>query len=147
MARFETQRLGTVDYEENAVVHFPAGLPAFDTDTRFVLIERPEMAPVIFLQSLIHPELCFFSVPAVYVDRGFRLQAPAEELEAIGGDGDLLCLALLTLREDRPPTANLMAPVVIHRGARLGRQIIQYDSGYQFEHPLREDPDKKEEPC
>ena len=35
-----------------------------------------------------------------------------------------------------PATANLMAPVVIHRRTRRARQIIQYDSEYHFEHPL-----------
>lgn len=137
MAFLETPRFGTVEYGEDAVVEFAEGLPAFEADTRFVLIEPPDTAPVVFLQSLVHPELCFTTVPAVCVDREFRLRAVEGDLEMIGGLAeDLLCLAILTLREDRPATANLMAPVVIHRRTRKARQVIQYDSGYLFEHPL-----------
>ncbi len=137
MAFLETPRFGKVEYGEEAVVEFTEGLPAFETDTRFVLIEPPETAPVVFLQSLVHPELCFTTAPAVCIDKGFRLKAAEADLEGIGGSApDLLCLVILTLREDRVPTANLMAPVVIHRRTRRARQVIQYDSGYLFEHPL-----------
>jgi flagellar assembly factor FliW len=55
---------------------------------------------------------------------------------------DLLCLVILTISGDRPPTANLMAPVVIHRKTRRARQVIQFESGYSFEHvlnPVKED--------
>jgi flagellar assembly factor FliW len=137
MAFLETPRFGKVEYGEEAVVEFAEGLPAFETDTLFVLIEPPETSPVVFLQSLVHPELCFTTAPAVCIDKGFRLKAMDADLEPIGGAAaDLLCLAILTLREGRPPTANLMAPVVIHRRTRKARQVIQYDSGYLFEHPL-----------
>lgn len=136
MAIIETPRFGRVEYNEDAVVEFEEGLPAFEQDTRFVLIERAETYPVVFLQSLVHPELCFTTVPAVCIDAQFRLQAAPEDLALVGGMAeDLLCLAILTLREDRP-TANMMAPVVIHRRTRKARQMIQYDSGYLFEHPL-----------
>ncbi|MBL8175154.1 MAG: flagellar assembly protein FliW [Bryobacterales bacterium] len=137
MAFLETPRFGKVEYGEEAVVEFAEGLPAFEADTKFVLIEPPETSPVVFLQSLVHVELCFTTVPAVCVDKGFQLKAAEADLEAIGGmSPDLLCLAILTLREDRTPTANLMAPVVIHRRTRQARQVIQYDSGYLFEHPI-----------
>lgn len=137
MAFLETPRFGKVEYGEEAVVEFAEGLPAFETDTRFVLIEPPETSPVVFLQSLVHPELCFTTAPAVCIDKEFQLKVTDAELEPIGGAAaDLLCLAILTLREGRPPTANLMAPVVIHRRTRKARQVIQYDSGYSFEHPL-----------
>ena len=137
MAFLHTRRFGKVEYGDDAVVEFAEGLPAFEADTRFVLIEPPETAPVVFLQSIVHPELCFTTAPAVCIDHNFRLKAAETDLEPIGGPtGDLLCLAILTLRDGHPPTANLMAPVVIHRRTRRGRQVIQYDSGYQFEHPL-----------
>ena len=137
MPILDTPRFGMVEYGEDSIVEFAEGLPAFESDTRFVLIERPETAPLMFLQSLVHAELCFTAVPAVCVDPEFRLQPMEGDLDAIGGvTEDLLCLAVLTLGENRPATANLMAPVVIHRRTRKARQVIQYDSGYRFEHPL-----------
>lgn len=137
MAQIVTPHFGVVDYDDNSVIRFPEGIPAFDADTAFVLIERAESAPVLFLQSLVHPELCFYTIPAPLLVPGFTLRAPPADLEALGGDGpELLALVLLTVRQEAPPTANLMAPVVVHRRTRLGRQIIQYDSEYSFEHPI-----------
>lgn len=139
----DTRQFGLVEYNDDAVVEFPHGLPAFETDTRFIVIEKPEIAPVIFLQSLIHPELCFLTLPIEAVDAHYRLEVPPEEARILtaGSDGaiaseDLLTLAIVTLREDGPPTANLMAPVVIYRKTRRGHQVIQPDATYSFEHPL-----------
>jgi flagellar assembly factor FliW len=146
MPRIETSHLGTVEYNDEDVLDFPEGLPAFVHDTRFVLVERSESAPLIFMQSLVSLELCFLTAPVVTVDANYTLRTPLEELAPIGVDevrlDDLLCLVILTIPGDRPPTANLMAPVVIHRKTRLARQVIQYESGYSFQHvlnPVKED--------
>lgn len=139
MGQFHTRQLGTVEYEPDSVLEFPGGLPAFDDERQFVLIEKPESAPVIFLQSLSNPDLCFCTVPVQCVDADYRLNVSEEELKALGsqdGTEGLLTLTILTLREDHAPTANLMAPVVIDRKTRRARQVIQYDSGYEFEKPL-----------
>ena len=140
MPRIETSHLGTIEYDDEAVLDFPEGLPAFTEETQFVLVERNELAPLIFMQSLTHLELCFLTAPVVSIDANYTLTTPIEELSPIGVEevhlDDLLCLAILTIPENRPPTANLMAPVVINRKTRLARQVIQYESGYSFEHPL-----------
>jgi flagellar assembly factor FliW len=78
-------------------------------------------------------------VPAQCIDAAYDLKVGEEELVSLGsesGTEGLLTLAILTLREDHAPTANLMAPVVIDRKTRRARQVIQYDSGYDFEKPL-----------
>jgi flagellar assembly factor FliW len=144
MSEYWTRQFGTVEYGEEAVIEFPDGLPAFESDTRFVLLERPETGPVQFLQSLVHAELCFLALPVAFIDGEYRLKLGAEDRAALGirpGEESLeterlLCLAILTVREQEPPTANLMAPVVIHRQNRRGRQVIQYDSQYSFEQLL-----------
>lgn len=141
MALIETPQLGTVDYSEEAIVEFPEGLPAFENQTRFVLVERSETAPILFLQSLDNAELCFLTVPVEAIQPNYELTSPMEDLRDLGIDAstrneDVLCLAILTARPDRMPTANLMAPVVIHRHTRRARQVIQTGSEYSFEHPL-----------
>lgn len=142
MPQFSTRQFGAVEYRDDAVIEFTEGLPAFEDARRFVLIEPAEMAPVLFMQSLDRGELCFLSVPAVCLDPEYRLNVAAEELAALGfadalvTQDDMLCLSILTAREGTPPTANLMAPVVIHRRTRQARQLIQLDNRYAFEHPL-----------
>ena len=144
MGRCETSQFGVIEYDEAAIVHFPAGLPAFEKETRFLLIEQSESAPVVFLQSLATPRLLFLALPARFVDPGFRLELVPEEREALGIGAErelvegeeLVSLAILTVREGEAVTANLLAPVVIAARTRRAMQIIQPDSGYTVNQPL-----------
>ncbi|MBL8215528.1 MAG: flagellar assembly protein FliW [Bryobacterales bacterium] len=141
MASFATRQFGPVQYDDDAVVEFAGGLPAFERDTRFLLIERKELAPILFLQSLVNPDLCFATLPVDSLLPDYQLYVPFEELAdlEIGPEtptSDLLCLAILTTPANAPATANLKAPVLIHRRLRRGRQIIQVESPYSFAHTL-----------
>jgi flagellar assembly factor FliW len=145
MNRCHTKEFGDLEYDDSAVVHFPAGLPAFENEKRFLLIERAETAPVVFLQSLATANLLFLALPARFIDPNFRLDLLAEERETLGlapepgplveGE-DLISLAILTVREGEPVTANLLAPVVIGARSRRAVQIVQPESGYQVDHPV-----------
>jgi flagellar assembly factor FliW len=144
MAQILTRQFGLLEFEASAVVEFPAGLPGFEDQTRFVLVERPAVAPVVFLQSLGLPQLCFLAVPIAEVDPAYNLAMTPEDLRQLGLDdqrqppqGDeLVCLALLSAAEDGPLTANLLAPVVINLRARLAVQAVRMDSRYSHLHPL-----------
>jgi flagellar assembly factor FliW len=139
MERTGTKYFGDVSYEPDEGVTFPRGLPGFEEETRFLTLEREASRPLVFLQSLRRPDLCFLSISASTLVPGYELSLDPEDARLLGwtGDcGDLVCLALLCLPPDGPPTANLLAPVVIHRGTRQAVQAIQTGSGYSHEHPL-----------
>lgn len=127
-----TKYHGEIEYSEDAVVHFPRGLVGFEAETRFLLIELPAMRPLVFLQSLSTPRLCFLTLPVFVVHRGYRIELSPEELEELElpagrqpriGD-EVMCLALLTVQENRPATANLLAPVTINQRTRKALQTI-----------------------
>lgn len=150
MAQFHTSHFGVVDFSEEAVIHFPEGLPGFEQETRFLTVEPEPSKPVIFLQSLARAELTFVTVPIHTIDPHYRLRLSPEDRRTLGlvGDAapvdeDLLCLAIVCLREDGPSTANLLGPLVIHRHTRRAVQAIRDDAVYSAEHPLG----TPEEPC
>jgi flagellar assembly factor FliW len=138
MPSFDTVRFGSISYEEEAVIEFPAGLPAFEEERRFVLIEPPATAPVVFLQSLSRPDLSFITLPAQTIDSDYALCGATEDLKLIGleAGADAVCLAIVTVPEDGAATANLLAPVVINPRTRRAVQVIQIDSGYSHQHVL-----------
>ncbi len=144
MPILKTKNFGPIEYEAEDVIEFPRGLPAFEEEKRFLLIEGPAEKPVVFLQSLQREDLAFICLPVRAVVPDYRLSASPEDLEELGwkGDGEvepggeLLCLAIVTVREGKPPTANLMAPVVINPGTRRGIQAIQTEAEYSHRHPL-----------
>ncbi|MGH9673645.1 MAG: flagellar assembly protein FliW, partial [Bryobacteraceae bacterium] len=130
MPQVATLHFGAVDYEDRNVIEFPLGLPGFDDESRFLMLEREETAPVIFLQSLRTTDLAFLTLPAAMVYPDYELAATPEDIEALGLPAapelgrDFLCLAILTLTDSGPAAANLKAPIVVNLHTRQAWQII-----------------------
>lgn len=125
---------------------FPAGLPAFEQERRFRLVARPEFSPLVLLESTARPDLRFVCAPAAVLEAGYVPETSEDDealLECGPGDaaaGRLLCLAILTFAEAGPPTANLMAPVLLNPAAGRGVQSIQSTADYSCCHPVRGGP-------
>jgi len=143
MPLLETKSFGRISYEMGAAIEFPQGLPGFESRRRFVAIEFADTAPLVFLQSTEEPGLCFITLPVLVVDPDYRLEMPAEDLEMAGlapdrkprlGE-DVICLAVLSLRETGP-TANLLAPVVVNLHNRKAVQSVSTVTGYSHQHAI-----------
>lgn len=138
MPEILTRQFGAIQYEETSVIEFPAGIPGFETRTRFVLIERPAPAPVIFLQSIDSPELCFCVAPVGAIDPDYQLSMTEEDQRLLSATADTLCLAILSSNQSGRWTANLLAPVIIDLAARRAVQAVRADARYSHQHPLGE---------
>ena len=146
--RCDTRYFGPVDYDEQSVMLFPEGIPAFEQEQRFLALRQPINEPLVFLQSLANPNLCFATLPALSACPGYQLSMAPEDLDALRLETgrqpvigrDVLCLAILSLEENAPPTVNLLAPIVVNLHTLCGRQAIQTDSPYSHREvlPLRE---------
>ena len=146
MPTMHSAQLGTIEYPEEHVLHFPVGLPAFEDETRFLPVERPGMEPIVFLQSLQRHDLAFPTLPVKALDPSFELALTEDELAwLMGGEGsgadaipsseDLIALAIVTVTPEGI-TANMRAPVVVNQRTKLGIQAIQADSNYSLQHPV-----------
>jgi flagellar assembly factor FliW len=142
MPNVETTNFGRISFEEGSALEFPRGLPGFDHCRGFVVLQFPQSDPLIFLQSLEDPGLCFITMPVLAVEPRYRLEVNAEDLELIGLRGsspkigeNVLCLAVLSLREEGP-TANLLAPVVVNLRTGRSVQAVAAESGYSHQHAL-----------
>lgn len=144
MPDFDTKHFGRLQYREEDVLKFAGGLPGFEQERRFLPVSLPNAAPLVMLQSLATPELCFITAPVFDIDPQFRLGMSQEDLRAIGlPEGrepvigaDVLCLVVVTLAEGQSPTANLLAPLVVNAATRQGVQAILADSGYSHQYVL-----------
>ncbi len=140
MLSCETKYFGVLPYEPSAVLEFPEGLPAFEDEHRFILIDRQDLKPLVFLQSLDSPGLCFLTVPVGVVAADYSLEL-AEENTALSVPRkpeigkDVACLVIVTLRPTGP-TANLLAPVVIDLKNLRAIQAVMPGSSYSIQHPL-----------
>ena len=144
MPTARSQQFGDLQYDESEAITFPSGLPAFESERNFVLVTTPSTKPLVFLQSLERPDLCFVTLPLLTVDPGYQLSVSAEDLRVLGLTEvfspsrqpqigpEITCLAIMSLTDSRP-TANLLAPVVIGNSSRKAVQAIRADSLYSHE--------------
>jgi flagellar assembly factor FliW len=142
MPTFHTKNFGLIEYENASAFEFPRGVPGFEERRRFLPLTQESSAPLVYLQSLEDPGLCFITLPVLAVDPAYRLQMTDEDLECIGLPrgrapkfGDVLCLTVVFVKE-HGPTANLLAPIVINLANHRAVQAIAPNSHYSYEHAL-----------
>jgi flagellar assembly factor FliW len=130
---FTVQRFGaaeTIHVAPSDVIEFPDGLIGMESLRRFALLVDPRIEPCRWLQSLDRSDLSFVVVDPRVVAPDYALTA-----ESLSGADELLVIMTIHADPERS-TANLLAPVVVDRAARTGRQVIQHESGYDVRHPI-----------
>jgi flagellar assembly factor FliW len=144
MPKLSTVYFQELEYSNESVFDFPGGLPGFEDQIAFLFIEQPATRPLLFMQSLLNPSLCFLALPVLSVDPDYRLSLSSEDLTALSLDTgskpkigtDIGCFVLVTVTEDSSPTANMMSPIVVNLQTRKGIQSIPEASPYSLQHPL-----------
>ena len=143
MPVLQTTIFGNIFFAPESVFEFPRGLPGFEERRRFVPVQNPQTAPILFLQSLEEPSLCFVTLPVLVVDPQYRLQLMEPDLEILGWPADrqprigedVLCLAVLSFQKSGT-TANLLAPVVVGLNNHKAVQAVAPESDYSHQHAL-----------
>lgn len=143
MPSCKTKFHGTLSFEPEQVLQLPAGLFGFSNETEFLLVQLPSLKPIVFLQSIRSAHLCFLAMPVQVIDPDYKLALHPQDLAGIGYSEqqppvmgrELLCLALLTMGEQRAATANLAAPVLIDISAHRGVQVL-VTAPYSHQHPV-----------
>jgi flagellar assembly factor FliW len=145
MDTFDTKHFGRITFEPADSIEFPRGLPGFEDRRRFVAIRQERATPLVFLQSLEDPELCFITAPVLTVDPAYKLKLSEEDRATAGLSSirrprigkDVWALAVVAVRETGP-TVNLLAPLVVNLRSLRAVQAVMQDSAYSHQHALRE---------
>lgn len=140
MPTIRTRFFGVVDCAPEDVITFPGGVPPFVDATRFVLLSDEKKRPLVFLQSADDEHLCFITIPVRVLNAAYQFAIEPQDLATLQWteaslDG-LVSLAILTIPEQGPVTANLLGPVLINTTARIGVQAVRADTLYSHVHPL-----------
>jgi flagellar assembly factor FliW len=141
--RVTTHRFGPeeqIDVPDDAIFEISPGLNGFEHLRRFALIVDDD-SPVEWLQSIEEPALAFALLEPFmfYPDYGFELaDRDCEEL-GLRQPQDAIVRCILTLHETAEQiTANLLAPLVLNRHGRHGRQVVLQDSNLPLRFPVFE---------
>jgi len=125
-----TTRFGKLECRPQDILLFPEGLIGFEPLRAWTLLCE---LPLVWLQSVEHGQVALPLVcPFLFVPQ-YRFRLVPDDRRAIHlSSQDRPMVLSVVGREHDQWTLNLRAPVVIHREARLGRQVITAD-----EQPLR----------
>jgi flagellar assembly factor FliW len=129
-------RLGTLEVDEEKIIHFPVGILGFSEYHRYVVVEQEDSA-FSFLQSMDDPELSFVIIMPELVRSDYSVQLNEEEIELlqIESPEDCKVYGIVTIPENvADMTVNLQAPVVINAKTLLGAQFIIPGDRYHTKH-------------
>ena len=139
-----TTRFGDLNVDETQSMEFPEGLPGFEDCRRFVPFEHAECAGLMFLQSMERPDLCFLTLPVRSLRPDYWLLLTPEDSELLGLPAgrpprigtEVAAMAILSVREGQPPTANLLSPIVVRVATGRAVQAVRPDNRYGCREPL-----------
>jgi flagellar assembly factor FliW len=130
-------RFGRFDVEDDDVITFAEGMPAFERCRRFVLLSSESIAPLKCLHGLDESAPSFLAIdPTIIQPRYQMVLSGADRIRLGDNDADLVWLALVTWTGGRNGVVNLRAPVVINARRMLGVQLVPARSQYALSHPL-----------
>lgn len=144
---FKSSVLGTVEFDENTVITFPAGLPAFESCTRFKFFHEDKENPRVFwMQSLDNPDVSFNVVPAEQFQLNYQIELSDEEVAALSLssiDDAAILLMIYKEHEDEESEKlhpalktnlriNMRNPLVLNLKERKGLQKVGLECDVVF---------------
>lgn len=139
MIQLTSTRFGELEIDECDVITFPVGIPGFEERHSWILVGDDDNA-IMWMQSTEDGSLALPVTTPDAVKADYNAQIPRESLEPIGevAESDVALLIVVTIPPDKPweMTANLKAPIVVNRAARLAMQAIAMNEEYDFRRPV-----------
>ena len=138
----ETRDFGTVEIEDEKVIHFPQGIPGFDEYKDYVILydhDGEEQEFFSCLQCATEQGLAFPVVDPFHLMDTYNPMIEDDLLEPLGEftDEDLMVLLLATVPADVKKTSvNMKAPILINVRNHQAMQVIVENDDYQIKHML-----------
>ena len=135
----ESKFFGRLKVPRGEIITFPDGMAGARAAIRFVIRDLSEDGLFRLLQSCDQTEVCFiiaetervvsnYMVPLLEADRRLISVEEAEDATAY--------LVLYIPQNPREATVNLLGPIVVNAKARLGTQMVLFESCYRTRHPV-----------
>ena len=131
--------MSDVDQNETKQIIFSEGIPGFEKDNKFIIVQVEDKGPFYYMQSL-DSDLCLLIADPFVFFPDYQIDLPDEVAEDLGQDEaheKLVVYVVLTIHEEfKLSTANLKAPVIVNAVTLKGIQYIQQQSQYNTKHLL-----------
>lgn len=127
----QSKQLGTQQVDSDTIITFPRGIPGFEDQTRFRLVQQEGSEIVYWLQSVDNEDLIFsVAHPAHFnINYSFVLTDDEEQLLQLDNVDDLLILIMLHKDDEADgskPTikGSIKSPLLINSEKRIGFQKV-----------------------
>jgi flagellar assembly factor FliW len=131
--RIQTKYLGEAEIELSQIINFAAGIPGFNDETEFILMEIPGNAGFQILQSITSAGTAFIVTNPhhIYPDYTFELDDNMLETLQIKSEKEVVVLTIVTIKKPfQKSTLNLKAPIIINPVSKRGKQYIINSDDY-----------------
>ncbi len=137
--KINTSRFGEMEIEEESIIEFRHGIPAFEELKRYIIISLEGDDNFYWLQSVDDGDIAFILADPFNFTVDYEpvlSDSILKELQ-IEKEEDVLVLTMLVVPDEiENMTANLAAPIVININKKLGKQVILTEGDYPVRHPV-----------
>jgi flagellar assembly factor FliW len=131
-------RFGEIEYQEENLLHFPAGLIGFENLRAFIVMPNEKEGPLFWIQSVEDPQVAFILTDPTHFFLDYRVVPDQRERAKLQLDdeGECFILAVVTVHPDRKITFNLSAPILFAPKSNRALQVILEGTKFQSRTPL-----------
>jgi len=140
--KLDTSRFGEVEVTEDKVILFANGIPGFETNKRYILIDHDDGGMFKWLQAVDDPQVAFLMTDPCIFKQDYKVSVSRPELKSLEAENLSTIVTLVTVCVE--PDNNLMAlnlkgPIIFNSSNMTGKQLIVDKEGYscRFEVQLR----------
>jgi flagellar assembly factor FliW len=136
--KLNTKHFGIIEIDENGIIDFPEGLPAFEDVKRFILLGNSDQDSAFqWLQGVDNAELAFVVIDPKHIKPDYIVDIDDSEVDilAISDVNKVLVYSIVVIPQDiSKMTANLKAPVLVNTENRRGKQVVMEKGNYGIRH-------------
>jgi flagellar assembly factor FliW len=137
----ENTRFGTIEIDEEKIIHMTRSMPGFPGKNRYILLNREESKPFLWYQCVDDPKVAFVIIDPHYFKPDFSidLKVAIAEMSWTIEEKERVAVFVIVNASHKDPekiTANLMAPLLVNTAQQEAFQMIIPDSAYSHRYPI-----------
>ena len=133
----ETTRFGKLTVDDERIMTFPRGLLGFPDYGRYALIATGEDNYFFWLQSVDEPGLAFVVTDPSIFFKDYEVPVRDEAQQELQlTDPAYAQVFVICNKVDEWLTGNLLGPIVVNAGNRLGMQVVVTEKKWTTRQPL-----------
>ncbi|WP_430510015.1 flagellar assembly protein FliW [Gottfriedia solisilvae] len=137
--KIQTKYHGELDIQQEDIVAFPNGIPAFEDEKEFIVLPLQNESPFSILQSVQTTNLAFVigEIFTLFPSYDIELSQNAIDVLQLTESKDAVVYSIITVKEPFiKSTANLQGPIIINAVKKIGKQVVLNQSSYKTKHEL-----------